>query len=212
MAIWTPPRYHEASPLEVYVGTTLNELADRFYDVFHGTLFEYWFLDPKGQHNLIVIASMLFIVLWFVCIQYSIRSTLASSNVSRPSSPRAPFSPPMERPETHPYQPLLPTMRQLAPPGHRPTNAQLNVPPFHVAPPMGRRTGRTTNPGYQTPFKEKPAEAKIFSTGASVSKINFENDDFPSLATATGRMATYRKLHGNDGMLHPGATQDEGRM
>ncbi|CAE7195791.1 hypothetical protein P3342_009961 [Pyrenophora teres f. teres] len=207
MAIWTPPLHREATPLELYIGNTLNELAGFFYNVFHGTTFEYWLLDPKGQQNFIVITSALFLILWLVYIQYSIRSMLAPSNASRTSS----FSP-MKGPETLLYKPLLPTMRQLAPPGHRPTNANLNIPPFYVAQPLGPRTGRPTSPGYQTPFKENSVQAKGFSTRPSVPnfKFNFNHEDFPALAT--GRMATYRRLHGSNGMLHPAATKDEGRV
>ncbi|KAE8825371.1 hypothetical protein HRS9139_08481 [Pyrenophora teres f. teres] len=192
MAIWTPPLHREATPLELYIGNTLNELAGFFYNVFHGTTFEYWLLDPKGQQNFIVITSALFLILWLVYIQYSIRSMLAPSNASRTSS----FSP-MKGPET------------LLPPSHK---RQPQHPPFYVAQPLGPRTGRPTSPGYQTPFKENSVQAKGFSTRPSVPnfKFNFNHEDFPALAT--GRMATYRRLHGSNGMLHPAATKDEGRV
>ncbi|KAL7777227.1 hypothetical protein CFE70_007650 [Pyrenophora teres f. teres 0-1] len=200
MAIWTPPLHREATPLELYIGNTLNELAGFFYNVFHGTTFEYWLLDPKGQQNFIVITSALFLILWLVYIQYSIRSMLAPSNASRTSS----FSP-MKGPETLLYKPLLPTMRQLAPPGHRPTNANLNIPPS---------TSRSPSvPALAAPqAPENSVQAKGFSTRPSVPnfKFNFNHEDFPALAT--GRMATYRRLHGSNGMLHPAATKDEGRV
>ncbi|KNG51176.1 hypothetical protein DDE82_005889 [Stemphylium lycopersici] len=57
-----------------------------------------------------------------------------------------------------------PIMRQLAPPGHRPTNAQLEGSPFRVAQRLGHRPGQPATPGFQTPSGPNSSLSQAFPT------------------------------------------------
>lgn len=215
--------------LELYIDDMLTSLNNLLSNLSRDTPFEYWLLNPTGQINTVLMTAALGILIWLLYIEYSIRNLMltAASNapavfpeeedifdddgsiVERPSSPPcASSSPPPERhitfkrSETPSPEPLLPTMRQLAPPGHRPTNAQLNITPFRVAQPLGPRTGRVTNPGYQTPFKHKsgkPTLARAFPTRAPIL-----NDNSP-FGLAKDALDSCPTLQGN-GMLKADGT------
>ena len=58
-------------------------------------------------------------------------------------------------------------MRRLAPPGHRPTNTQLEGSPFRVAQRLGRLPRQPTTPGYETPSGPSASLSQAFSTAPS---------------------------------------------
>jgi len=212
--MWALPVRREATALELYIFSTINWLVGLFDGVFRDTPFEYWLLDPRGQLNTMLMTAALGILTWLLYAQYSIRHLKISSallpipvqdNISSSgntipdptNAPRQSSSPPehhvFRRSESPSPEPILPTMRQLAPPGHRPTNAQLNLSPFRVVQPLGARTGRPTTPGYQTPFSSKTATANAFSTRPLVSMQN--NNNFSVLANDAP--VSYQRLQGN---------------
>jgi hypothetical protein len=136
---WTMPRHRAPTALETLIDTTLSTICTHISAPFRATALEYWFLDPQGQFGTLFLALLLGTLIWFAALEHS--STRAKKRCAdRPillhEQPNDKKGDEMQDDEMQDDEmqgvsyPRLPTpetpvMAKLAPPGHRPVNADL---------------------------------------------------------------------------------------
>jgi hypothetical protein len=189
---WTMPIYREPFQIELIIDKFFNEIASRFHNTFQDTTLEYWLLDRDGSaYTFFLLVALIRIIafVWKSCstkrvapqkdIFYRVTEIVTKSARRSPSSSRthpfnttSPFAkeesttlvtPPSE--QEYPTATTSPFMKTPAPPGHRPTNANLKP--------------RSSTTGYETlsPFsKEAQAhhKAQNFSQLAQEAPVSYE--------------------------------------
>ena len=219
---------------------------------FRNTPLAYWLLDPTGQIGTMYVTTILIVLVWLFYLHFSTESLKATAAEIARAKVEARVNHVLHDEDLDPQRPLFspirlfsngssplpssryvestpeektPIMRKLAPEGHRPTNAQLEVSPFRVAQPFGyrdsrpgtvgytpiadrqpeaglSRTGDPTVPGYQTPFTAKPGPIglKAFSTRPQMPS-NFSGP-------ANDALVAFQTLQGNS-MLNADGTPNK---
>jgi hypothetical protein len=77
----------------------------------------YWLLEPDGQEATVFLTVILCCLIWYIFLDLSYRRSPARA-LPESDSPSTPMT--------------VKIMKNLAPPGHRPTNAQLDISPFQI--------------------------------------------------------------------------------
>ncbi|KAH6013299.1 hypothetical protein HBI84_015250 [Parastagonospora nodorum] len=135
------PRHRESIWIETVIAEAFDKLGTIASRPIRNTPFEHWLLDREGQIGTFFFTPIAGSLVWLIFLEYSLRNSsklaaLAASarraeadaevdtddhiahddNTSSPSSTGD-----------------MPIMKKLAPPGHLPTNAQLNISPFQLS-------------------------------------------------------------------------------
>jgi hypothetical protein len=113
---------------------------------FRDTLFEYWLLEREGQNRTFFFVLLLGSLIWFTLLDCSIRrrsklvaleaaSRVVEADADLTAIETVQASAPSQNDDiaATPATGETPLMMKLAPPGHRPINAHLNMSPFHLA-------------------------------------------------------------------------------
>ena len=166
---WAMPRYREPFWVEHVINNMLKRIDATLSQPIRGTALEYWLIDPQGQVGSVYCTLILGALIWLIALEYLSRSSKCVAPTpdalktdfkvgSLPSD--TPGTPVARQSDKFAHTPGTGTtsyMLKLAPPGHRPTHAQLKVSPFAVTrssypvnnvspfadtPPLEDRTGR----------------------------------------------------------------------
>jgi hypothetical protein len=149
---WTMPRHRSPTSLETAMDNTLQRINLAVTGPIRNTALEYWLLEPRGQAETIFLLLLFSTLAWFIMLEYAARAKKDNADLDPPLT-LAGQSP---TPEGDGCKPIdiarrntgseTPVMKNLAPAGHRPTNAQLGVSPFHVRNPLAARAGEAAKP------------------------------------------------------------------
>jgi hypothetical protein len=120
----------------------IAHLSKFFTTLVKDTPLSYWLLEPDGQDATVFLTVILCCLIWYIFLDLSYRRspTRASSESDSPSTPM-----------------LVKIMKNLAPPGHRPTNAQLDISPFHIKKSFATSTD-LSNPYPTLPISDIPVD------------------------------------------------------
>lgn len=145
------PRYREFYWIETVVHNALEQLVAIISRPIRSTPFEYWLLERDGQIGTFFFSLILGSFIWLICLDYAVRRSsrlvaLAASAHGAEAQIDAVASEMVHTPASAQHDNAVPTpstgdtpfMKKLAPPGHRPTNARLDISPFHLARNLGR--------------------------------------------------------------------------
>ncbi|KAI8943665.1 hypothetical protein NX059_001649 [Plenodomus lindquistii] len=140
------PVYRDPIWIEILFDNFLTWLTELFSALFRGTVFEWWLLDPQGQAYTHLFTIILAIAIWYFALDGTLWHTLRTLRVKP-----ADVDTVDQAADNLDSMGKTPIMRKLAPPGHQPTNANLNLSPSRkrnrlqsVDDPVGRL--------YQMPF------------------------------------------------------------
>ncbi|KAF2024983.1 hypothetical protein EK21DRAFT_117238 [Setomelanomma holmii] len=149
------PRYREPLWIETVIDNLLTRLSAALTSFANNTPLKYWPLTLEGT---LVLALAVWLV--YTSISSFTRAKVSKSkyahldeNMPSTDTLDTPFPP-----QSPPINPLrktaeeTPLMKELAPPGHQPTNAQLCISPFHIRNRFAEREGQVTELEYQTSF------------------------------------------------------------
>jgi hypothetical protein len=150
--------------IETVVTNIMESLGAIVSRPFRDTTFEYWLLEREGQNKTFFFSLLLGSIVWFILLDCSIRRQ--SKLIALEPSPRMaevdvdptatqtvqPPAPSFHN-EVVPTPPTSknPFLKKLAPPGHRPTNAHLNISPFHLARNLGKPPVLNASNPFATP-------------------------------------------------------------
>jgi len=160
---WTMPRHRSPTSLETAIDNTLQRINVALTGPIRNTALEYWLLDPRGQAETIFVLLLCSTLAWFIMLEHFARAKNRGKDARTAGLDAAPtLAGQSPTPEGDGCKPIdiarrntgreTPVMKNLAPAGHRPTNAQLGVSPFHVRNPLAARAGEVAKPGHRSPF------------------------------------------------------------
>jgi hypothetical protein len=117
-------------------------LSKFFTTLVKDTPLSYWLLEPDGQDATVFLTVIFCCLIWYIFLDLSYRRypARASSESDSPSTPMP-----------------VKIMKNLAPPGHRPINAQLEISPFHIKKSFAISTD-LSNPYPTLPISDIPVD------------------------------------------------------
>jgi hypothetical protein len=124
-------------------------LSTFLMNLVQDTPLSYWLLEPDGQSTTVFLALNLCCLIWYVVLEISSRRS-AARKLDDPSTPG-------------------PTrfMTNLAPSGHVPTNARLNISSFHLA--RGLASSTQSPSEHALPISDIPVDGPV-STNTLIDK------------------------------------------
>jgi hypothetical protein len=137
-----------------------------FTKLVQDTPLSYWLLEPDGQGTTVFIALNLCCLVWYIILEIS----------SRRSATRELDDPPTPGPTK--------IMKNLAPPGHRPMNAQLIISPFHLARGLASSTNSSSERGL--PVFDISVDGRTTTNPSFDKKITPASKDLPVILPPQG--------------------------
>jgi hypothetical protein len=169
------PVYREPSAPELFIHNKASWFNEHFSQAFHKTALEYWLLHPHGQTYTLSMTTIIGALIWLLSLRTSVDKSVQAEDLDgaegevivRDHEENTHGSTPLDSDNQTSSLKDTPTMRKLAPPGHRPTNAQLGGPSARVTQPLSH----FTEPGHQTPFAYPKLPMQHTASNAVQSKI-----------------------------------------
>jgi hypothetical protein len=156
----------------------LTQIDAFVIDSVHGTPFEYWLLEREGQATAAFLTVMLCSLFWLIVLEYS----------SRRSKRMAPEPSSAADVELHdPPADEMSIMKRLAPAGHRPTNAQLNTSPFHLARGFAKRKSIATSSLFASPVRDNNNPSGVAAAELTDRELKPDHDKLSLTSTPQGR-------------------------
>lgn len=132
-------RHRESIWIETVIADAFDKLGLIVSRLIRNTSFEYWLLDREGQIGTFFFTLVVGSLIWLIFLEYSLResSRVAALEASaREAEAKVDTEDDIWSPDDKTSSPSstgdTPVMKKLAPRGHQPTNAQLNMSPFHL--------------------------------------------------------------------------------
>jgi hypothetical protein len=170
MLYWTLPHYREPLWIELIIDDMLRKIAAFVKSLVRGTRSEYWLLEREGQAAATFFTLMLCSLVWLIALEYS-------THRSKRIAPMPPSAADVEPADSPAHE--TPIMKKLAPPGHRPTNAKLNISPFHLA------RGFAEAPF--TSFQKANNRPDLVAAGSADREFRTGHDELPITLPLQGR-------------------------
>jgi hypothetical protein len=135
------PRHRESIWIETVIAEAFEKLGTIAARRIRNTPFEYWLLDREGQIGIFFFTLIAGSLIWLMFLEYSLRNSSKLAALAA-SARRAEADAEVDTEEDISHDSATsspsstgdtPIMKKLAPQGHLPTNAQLNISPFHLS-------------------------------------------------------------------------------
>jgi hypothetical protein len=191
---------------ELIVDDMFKQLDAFVTDLVHGTPFEYWLLKRESQIVTFLLTLILCCLIWLIVLVYS------SHRLSKRVAAKT-YSPANVDIDDQPVNDA-PIMKKLAPPGHRPTNAKLNMPPCHVARGFAEPTSLSP-PDRPSPVANLPQNrtpSGEVAAGMVDREFRSEEDELPPTIPPQGRNVSglAKDASVSNGTLRERGFMDEG--
>ncbi|KAF1918250.1 hypothetical protein BDU57DRAFT_494945 [Ampelomyces quisqualis] len=123
---WQGSRYRAPKFLELFIDNALKTMSNVVSDRIRNTRLEYWLLDPEGQVFTFFFTIMLAALIWLVVLENASSHHIEAAAARTASNE---YDGALEELSDADFSSMI---SRLAPPGHRPVNAHLDVSPYRV--------------------------------------------------------------------------------
>lgn len=134
------PRHRESIWIETVIADAFDKLGLIASRLIHNTPFEYWLLNREGQIGTFFLTLIVGSLIWLIFLDYSLRKSSKAAAIEASAreaeakvNTEDDIWPLYDRTFSPSSTGDTPIMKRLAPRGHEPTNAQVNISPFHLS-------------------------------------------------------------------------------